>query len=335
VLLAVLSAACFAAAPAAAQAERVVNGGFETGTTDSWTQLSSGVDVVDTSFFASHSGTYSVDLNSSALGGVSQTLATTAGHRYTLSFWMAGNPDPNHDFCSTDGLTYKAKYQLNVSWNGAVLDRPVFDNSSGVHNATHMGWTQHTYTVTASGPATSLEFDSVAPAGACGPTIDDVSLVDTTVSSFSPVSGITGSQVTVTGANFSGVSGVKFGTHAAPFSIVSTTQIKATVPNGAVPGKISVTAAAGTGTSSASFIPTLSITGFTPSSGAAGTVVTVNGIGFNSSSSVTFNGVAASVTPVSSTQVKATAPQDVTAGPITVTNTTAPVGTVSGAAEFS
>ena len=72
----------------------VVNGGFETGTTDSWTQLSNGVDVVDTSFFASHSGTYSVDLNSFAPGGVSQTLATVAGQRYTLSFWMAGNPDP-------------------------------------------------------------------------------------------------------------------------------------------------------------------------------------------------------------------------------------------------
>jgi len=298
VLLAVLSAGCFAAAPAAAQAQHVVNGGFETGTTDSWTQLSNGVDVVDTSFFASHSGTYSLDLNSFAPGGVSQTLATVAGQRYTLSFWMAGNPDPNHNFCSTDGLTYKAKYQLQVSWNGAVLASPVFDNSSGVYTATHMGWTQHSYTVTASGPTTPLGFDSVAPTGACGPTIDDVSVLDNTVSAISPVSGITGSQVTITGTNFSGASSVKFGTHVGAFSIVSTTQIAATVPNGAVPGRVSVTTPAGTGTSAKSFTPTLSITSFTPSKGPAGTVVTVNGVGFNPSSTVQYNGATATVASV-------------------------------------
>ena len=84
------------------------------------------------------------------------------------------------------------------------------------------------------------------------------------VSSFTPASGITGSAVTITGTNFSGASGVKFGSLAASFSVQSATQITATVPNGAVAGKISVTTARGTGTSAANFTPTLSITGQSP-----------------------------------------------------------------------
>ena len=44
---------------------------------------------------------------------------------------------------------------------------------------------------------------------------------------------------------------------------------------------------------------TLSVTGFSPSSGPVGTSVTVNGVGFNSSSIVKFNGIAAATTVVS------------------------------------
>ena len=119
-----------------------------------------------------------------------------------------------------------------------------------------------------------------------------------TVSSFTPTSAITGSSVTITGTNFSGASSVKFAGLAASFSVLSATQITATVPNAAVAGKISVTTAAGTGTSSANFTPTLSITSLTPASGPAGTVVTIRGVGFTSSSSVKFNGIAASASDV-------------------------------------
>jgi IPT/TIG domain-containing protein len=64
--------------------------------------------------------------------------------------------------------------------------------------------------------------------------------------------------------------------------------------------------------------------------------VTITGIGFNSSSIVKFNGTAASsVIHVSSTQLKATVPSTATTGPITVTNTTAPTGTVSSGANYT
>ncbi|HEY1593144.1 MAG TPA: IPT/TIG domain-containing protein [Solirubrobacteraceae bacterium] len=158
-----------------------------------------------------------------------------------------------------------------------------------------------------------------------------------TVTSFSPASGITGSTITINGTNFVPGSSVKFGT--LPWrsaSFVSATQLHALVPNGAVPGKISVMTPAGTGTSTTNFTPTLSITSLSPSSGPTGTVVTINGVGFNSTSAVKFNGTTAStVNHVSSTQLKATVPAGATTGPITVTNTTGVVGTVSSAASYT
>ncbi|HEY3725664.1 MAG TPA: hypothetical protein VGL51_00720 [Solirubrobacteraceae bacterium] len=163
-----------------------------------------------------------------------------------------------------------------------------------------------------------------------------------TIRSFSPASGATGSSVTINGTNFVPGASVKFGSLPSPsVSVVSATQIKATVPNGmpSAGGAISVTTAAGTAStascspspcSPSSFTPTLSVTSFSPTSGPYGTSVTINGKGFATGATVKFNGVAATmVTRVSSTQLKATVPSTATTGKISVTNTAAPVGTVS------
>jgi len=84
-----------------------------------------------------------------------------------------------------------------------------------------------------------------------------------TVTSFSPASGITGATATINGTGFVPGATVKFGTKAsATVTFVSGTQIKATVPNGAVTAKISVTTPAGTATSVSNFTVTLSVTGF-------------------------------------------------------------------------
>jgi YD repeat-containing protein len=71
------------------------------------------------------------------------------------------------------------------------------------------------------------------------------------------------------------------------------------------------------------FNPTqVSISGFTPSSGPAGTSVTINGTGFSSTATqnaVTFNGTAATVTSSSSTQIVTSVPTGATTGAIGVT----------------
>jgi hypothetical protein len=79
-----------------------------------------------------------------------------------------------------------------------------------------------------------------------------------TITSFSPTSGRSGTAVTITGTAFTGATAVRFGGVRASFAVNSATQITATVPVGAVTGKISVTTAGGTGTSATNFtvVPT-------------------------------------------------------------------------------
>ena len=75
-----------------------------------------------------------------------------------------------------------------------------------------------------------------------------------------------------------------------------------------------------------------SISSFSPSSGSAGTAVTITGANFTGASSVLFNGASASFTVNSSTQITATAPAGVTSGPITVIT---PGGQVVSSSSFT
>ena len=85
---------------------------------------------------------------------------------------------------------------------------------------------------------------------------DFIVTITPTIASFTPSGGPTGTEVVITGSNFTGVAGVKFsGTAATTFYVDSATQIRATVPTGATPGagKITVTNSAGTATSAGNF----------------------------------------------------------------------------------
>jgi hypothetical protein len=175
--------------------------------------------------------------------------------------------------------------------------------------------------------------NSAAPAGTV--TANGSFDVQPVITSFTPTSGPTGKAVTINGGGFSQVTSVLFGGMPAVFTVSSSTVIKATVPNGdAVAAPITVTTAAGSASSSQSYTPTLAITGFSPTSGPAGTTVTITGVGFNSKSAVKFKGKAAVAHFVSSTQLTATVPVGALPGPITVTNSTAPAGTVTSASSF-
>ena len=170
-----------------------------------------------------------------------------------------------------------------------------------------------TITVTAAGTATSSASFTVT--GTTAPTI----------TSFTPASGPVGTSVTITGTNFTSVSGVSFGGVAAvTFATNSATQITATVPSGAASGTVKVSTPGGTVSSTTSFtvtaagIPT--ITGFTPTSGPAGTVVTITGARFTGVLGVAFGGAAATTfTANSGTQITATVPPGAVTGQIIVT----------------
>lgn len=101
-----------------------------------------------------------------------------------------------------------------------------------------------------------------------------------TVSSISPTSGPVGTNVTITGNNFTGVSAVKFSTNVnASFTVNSNTQITATVPAGAVTGPITISKPSCTDVQTGTFTVTtsncISVSISTSLSGPAGSLVTV------------------------------------------------------------
>ena len=152
------------------------------------------------------------------------------------------------------------------------------------------------------------------------------------ISSFSPALGAAGTTVTITGANLSGATAVRFGaTPAASFSVVSATTITATVPANLISGPISVTAPAGIATASADFAAPPTISSFTPTTASPGALVTITGTNLTSVSSVGFTGSTANATftVVSPTQITATVPNEALSGPVSVRGTALAVSTTA------
>jgi uncharacterized repeat protein (TIGR03803 family) len=114
--------------------------------------------------------------------------------------------------------------------------------------------TQITATVPA-GAKTGLKITATTPGGIA---ISAASFaVVPSVTSFNPTSGAVGTSVTITGNSFTKATSVTFGGVASTsIQVISDTQVKAVVPTGAVTGKIAVTTAGGTGTSTQSFTVT-------------------------------------------------------------------------------
>jgi len=130
------------------------------------------------------------------------------------------------------------------------------------------------------------------------------------ITSFTPANGVTGTTVTITGTSFTGVTGVTFGgIDASSFTVVSPTTITAVVGAGAS-GLVKVTTPASFATKDGFIfnIQPQTITSFSPQTGSSGTVVLIEGTGFqvNAVNGVTFGGTsAASFTIISDTEISA------------------------------
>ncbi len=136
-----------AARPAAAQASSqcaavagnlVANCGFESGGFDGYTlagnTANSGVDA-----FSAHSGGYGAYVgNRGAAQTITQTLATTAGGRYTFSFFLL----------SEEALGGTAFFRAFLGGQ-QVLD---------LESQAPLAYTRYSFTTTATGPATDLRF---------------------------------------------------------------------------------------------------------------------------------------------------------------------------------
>ena len=177
-----------------AQANLITNGSFEmasispgsftnvaVGSTaiTGWTVSLGNIDYIGSLWGASN-GSRSLDLEGSAgtcnlvipncPGGIAQTFSTLAGQQYDVTFDLAGNP-----------LNFPIIKTVSVSAAGQSQN---FSFNVTGHGTGSMGWTTHTWTFTASGSTTTLEFDTADnPATGWGPALDNV---DVTLSSTVP-----------------------------------------------------------------------------------------------------------------------------------------------------
>jgi hypothetical protein len=149
--------------------------------------------------------------------------------------------------------------------------------------------------------------------------------------SFTPSSGASGAEATLTGANFTGTKSVTFNGTSASFTVISPETIVAKVPLKATSGLITVTNAYGSGKSSTSFWLAPTITSFSSTSGKVGASVTVSGTNLTGATSVTIGGISAAF-KISNGKVYATVPLGAATGPITVTT---PGGTATSAGTFT
>jgi hypothetical protein len=209
---------------------------------------------------------------------------------------------------------------------------------------TNFGATQGTSTVTFNGTGATVSTWSATsiavtvPAGAItGNVVVTVSGVMSngvvftvtsapSITNLNPTSGPVGALVTITGANFGatqGTSTVSFNGTGATVSTWSATSIAVTVPAGALTGNVVVTVS-GVMSNAVVFTvtPAPSITNVSPTSGPVGAPVTITGANFGATqgtSTVTFNGTAATVSTWSATSIAVTAPAGALTGNVVVT----------------
>jgi hypothetical protein len=172
--LLICALACFVPA----QANLITNGSFETpvvpvgGFTNfftgspaitGWTVVGPEVSVINESFtsecctFPAEDGIQWLDLTgdvSNAVEGVEQTVATTAGTQYTLSFWVGNIFDPGGIY----GTTSTVDVRLG-GISGALLG--AFTNNSTTRGT--QVWQQFTATFTATAASTTLDFLNADP----------------------------------------------------------------------------------------------------------------------------------------------------------------------------
>lgn len=176
-----LVAAAFAtglALAGTASASAFTNGSFESATVDpasgfatlaggstaitGWVVGGDSVDYIG-GYWQPEDGSRSIDLSGNANGSVSQTFDTVIGQRYSVDFYLAGNPDGGP----------AAKVAIS-SATGGLAQWNTF-NVTPSDSRADMGWAAYKYDFTATSASSVLTFAS-ATGTAYGPALDNVSV---------------------------------------------------------------------------------------------------------------------------------------------------------------
>jgi hypothetical protein len=153
-----------------------------------------------------------------------------------------------------------------------------------------------------------------------------------------PTEGPIGSDITITGMGLAGATAVQFGGVRATPTVISDTELRVRVPEGATSGPVSVVTPTGMAASTNAFVPAAAQAGqpridqFDPVTGTVGDELTISGSGFTGASEVAIGGVSAPVIASSDSKLRVRVPQGAATGPITVTVDST---TVTSATEFT
>lgn len=158
----------------------VANGSFEDGTYTTapfitlapgataltgWTIEGRSIDWIG-AYWQAADGSRSVDLNGLAPGAISQTLATTIGNTYVVTFSLSGNPDGG-----------PSEKRLTVDATGAAAETYTYNITLERNTRSDMRWVTQSYTFAATDSSTVLTFTSLT-GGSIGPALDNVEVME-------------------------------------------------------------------------------------------------------------------------------------------------------------
>ena len=139
------------------------------------------------------------------------------------------------------------------------------------------------------------------------------------VSELAPARGPRGTQVIITGGNFTSPATVRFNGVTDPTAAVTAlTQIRAKVPAGALTGPVTVATTAGTSTNGPIFYVPPRLTSWTPTEAVVGSPIILAGTNFTSAGLVLFNGLSADFEVTASNRIATVVPDGASSGPIAV-----------------
>jgi choice-of-anchor C domain-containing protein len=113
-----------------------------------------------------HTGAQSIDLSGNSPAMISQTISTIPGHKYDLTFWMAGNPEKQE------------VKTLAVYWDGNELF-PTYTFDTTGHSINSMGWKLVTISnLKATKSSTKIAILDIQPSDdPYGVALDDISVL--------------------------------------------------------------------------------------------------------------------------------------------------------------